>query len=31
MTPWGAEGEVDSQALFGRTILQVVPALDASA
>jgi glycosyltransferase involved in cell wall biosynthesis len=31
MTPWGAESDVDSQALFGRTILQVVPALDASA
>lgn len=31
MTPWGVEGEVDSQALFGRTILQIVPALDASA
>jgi glycosyltransferase involved in cell wall biosynthesis len=31
MTPWGVEGEVDSQALFGRTILQVVPALDAGA
>jgi glycosyltransferase involved in cell wall biosynthesis len=31
MTPWGVEGDVDGQALFGRTILQVVPALDASA
>ena len=31
MTPWGVEGDVDSQALFGRTILQVVPALDAGA
>lgn len=31
MTPWGVEGDVDSQALFGRTILQVVPALDARA
>jgi glycosyltransferase involved in cell wall biosynthesis len=31
MTPWGAEDEVDRQALFGRTILQVAPALDASA
>jgi glycosyltransferase involved in cell wall biosynthesis len=31
MTPWGAEEEMDSQALFGRTILQVAPALDASA
>jgi glycosyltransferase involved in cell wall biosynthesis len=31
MTPWGAEEEIDSQALFGRTILQVAPALDASA
>ena len=30
MTPWGAEEEIDSQALFGRTILQVAPALDAS-
>jgi glycosyltransferase involved in cell wall biosynthesis len=31
MTPWGAEGDIDGQALFGRTVLQVVPALDASA
>jgi glycosyltransferase involved in cell wall biosynthesis len=31
MTPWGAEGEMEGQALFGRTILQLVPALDASA
>ncbi len=31
MTPWGAEGDIDGQALFGRTILQVVPALDSSA
>ncbi|MCI4678040.1 glycosyl transferase [Rhodoblastus acidophilus] len=31
MTPWGAEGEIDAQALFGRAILQVVPALDSSA
>ncbi|WP_294533174.1 glycosyltransferase [uncultured Rhodoblastus sp.] len=31
MTPWGAEEELDSQALFGRTILQVAAALDASA
>jgi glycosyltransferase involved in cell wall biosynthesis len=31
MTPWGVEGDVDGQALFGRTILQVVPALDAGA
>lgn len=31
MTPWGAEGEMEGQALFGRTILQVVPALDAGA
>lgn len=31
MTPWSAEEEIDSQALFGRTILQVVSALDASA
>jgi glycosyltransferase involved in cell wall biosynthesis len=31
MTPWGAEGGTDGQALFGRTILQFVPALDASA
>jgi glycosyltransferase involved in cell wall biosynthesis len=30
MTPWGAEEEIDNQALFGRTILQVAPALDAS-
>ncbi len=30
MTPWGAEEEFDSQALFGRTILQIAPALDAS-
>ncbi|MGO9431962.1 hypothetical protein [Rhodoblastus sp.] len=31
MTPWSAEQEIDSQALFGRTILQVVAALDAGA
>ncbi len=31
MTPWGAEEETDSQALFGRTILQIAPALDAGA
>lgn len=31
MTPWGAEEEIDSQALFGRTILQIAPALDAGA
>ncbi len=31
MTPWSPEEEIDSQALFGRTILQVVSALDASA
>lgn len=31
MTPWGVEGDVDGQALFGRTILQVVPALDSGA
>lgn len=31
MTPWGAQGDVDGQALFGRTILQVVSTLDASA
>ncbi len=30
MTPWGAEQEFDSQTLLGRTILQIVPALDAS-
>jgi glycosyltransferase involved in cell wall biosynthesis len=27
---WGAEEKFDSQALFGRTVLQIVPALDAS-
>ncbi len=31
MTPWGAEGEVDGQALFGRAILQIVPDLDSPA
>lgn len=35
MTPggayWSAEGDVDGQALFGRSILQVVPALDSQA
>jgi glycosyltransferase involved in cell wall biosynthesis len=31
MTPWSAEQEIDSQALFGRTILQIAPALDGSA
>src|SRR5271157_5906322 len=31
MTPWRADEEVDSQALFGRTILQIAPALDGSA
>jgi glycosyltransferase involved in cell wall biosynthesis len=30
MTPWGAEEEMDRQLLFGRTVLQIVPALDAS-
>ena len=30
MTPWGAEEEIDGQALFGRTVLQIAPALDAS-
>ncbi len=30
MTPWGAEEQIDNQALFGRTILQVAPSLDAS-
>ncbi len=31
MTPWGATSEADNQALFGRTILQILPALDRSA
>ncbi len=30
MTPWGAEEEIDRQLLFGRTVLQIAPALDAS-
>ena len=30
MTPWGAEEEMDRQVLFGRTVLQIAPALDAS-
>jgi glycosyltransferase involved in cell wall biosynthesis len=30
MTPWGAEEEIDRQVLFGRTVLQIAPALDAS-
>jgi glycosyltransferase involved in cell wall biosynthesis len=30
MTPWGAEEESDRQALFGRTVLQIAPALDDS-
>lgn len=29
MTPWGAEEEFDVQTLFGRTVLQIAPALDA--
>ena len=31
MTPWGADSEFDGQALIGRTILQVAPALDGGA
>jgi glycosyltransferase involved in cell wall biosynthesis len=30
MTPWGAEEESDRQVLFGRTVLQIAPALDDS-
>ena len=30
MTPWGAEEDIDRQVLFGRTVLQIAPALDAS-
>jgi glycosyltransferase involved in cell wall biosynthesis len=30
MTPWGAEEEIDRQVLFGRTVLQIAPALDSS-
>jgi len=30
MTPWGADDGYEAQALLGRTILQVVPALDGS-